>query len=90
MRWLAAVLMLCATVAPAWAHDWYDPWCCHNKDCAPASSVEPSSDGGVVIWENGVPFQVPKSYPFRPSRDANWHICILNGQVRCVYMPAGT
>jgi hypothetical protein len=76
-------------ISSAAAHDWYDGWCCHNKDCAPAGRVEYQNDGSLVIWNHGQPIAVPKDFPFRPSRDQNWHICVMNGRIRCIYMPAG-
>ena len=88
---VASVLILSSAIAgSASAHGWYDGWCCSEKDCTPASRVDEQSDGSVIIWSGGKPTAVPKGYPYRPSLDANWHICIANGRVRCVYMPAGS
>ena len=90
MRFTTAILLFAAGAMPAEAHGWYDGWCCSDKDCTPASRVDQQTDGTVVIWSGGKATAVPKGYPYRPSHDANWHICIANGHIRCVYMPAGS
>lgn len=87
---LILAVMLCSLPSLGRAHSWYDGYCCSVQDCAPANRVDQRPDGSVVLWSGGKPNALPKGFPYRPSLDENWHICIANGHVRCVYMPAGS
>lgn len=88
---LAALAL--ALAAPAAAHDWYDPWCCHDKDCAPIplASVEIVEGGYRIDLPPGghpqaplggrffVPFRIGAlpNTNIRWSRDGDYHACIL-------------
>ena len=96
-----AILMAMLT-GPAIAHEWYDPWCCNAKDCAPvpASSVQSAPGGYLLTLDPGAhPLVLTRieafvSYDdatrFKRSQDDRWHVCIYpRGVVRCVYQPEG-
>src|SRR6056297_2426685 len=56
LRWrIGAVLALILVATAALAHEWYDPWCCNDRDCAPISQehVSITEDGYLVTLEKG-------------------------------------
>ena len=70
------------------AHEFYSPYCCSGKDCAPAKvSVNP--DGSVTATNQfGTARFSPKQ--FKPSQDGRYHACIHPALgPRCLYVPAG-
>lgn len=101
---IAAAALFLAWAQHARAHDFYDPWCCNDKDCQPiaADSVKVTRQGYVVSLREGQhiglkPGAGSMSYliPFkdaRPSPDGKFHACIMPWQVevmRCFYAPVG-
>lgn len=95
---LAGALALLA--AGACAHEWYDAWCCNDRDCAPVP------DGAVRAVKGGYRYRLcPGDHPgvtgeclsgflrhseARPSEDGRFHVCIYpSNTVRCVYVPIG-
>jgi len=95
---LAATVLLCAallgltilTTGGAAAHEWYDPSCCNDRDCAPIpyDAVEQMEWGYKVTLGYGDhplirPGQKPvvMSFPWdvvRQSRDVGHHACVVN------------
>lgn len=98
IRWLAyligglsAFLLILAMTRDADAHSWYDLVCCQDKDCGPALGAAYQSDGSLLLEvAPGQSVKVPAGYPVRPSRDGDYHVCIMLNQVRCVYVPANS
>lgn len=82
MRTLLALLLLTST---AWAHSWYDGWCCHDRDCKPVAAEEIiHNDDGTMSYRN---CRFPKAR-ILPSQDGDYHVCILpNGACQCLYRP---
>lgn len=73
----------------AMSHSWYDPACCSNQDCYSTevkpfnkSMVEFQTKSGVLIVD--LEQQRDK---IKPSQDRNWHICINQGKLICIYQP---
>jgi hypothetical protein len=79
MHRILALLLLLPT--PALAHSWYAAECCNNEDCRPIDDL-PETPNGYVY--NGQ--VVPKSKE-KQSKDFQFHICIRNGQILCLYVP---
>ena len=97
MKWwvglaLATMILLFA-VAPVLAHDWYSDQrrpgtnilCCNGNDCAPvpAHEVRAASGGWMYI-------PLGQTIPFKevlPSQDNSFHVCIMGGQLRCLFIP---
>jgi len=83
MQW---AILLTLTSTPAWAHSWYDPYCCNSQDCTEykGTVVEGPTgyklgDGKIILYKDA-----------KVSMDANYHICIYHGQLRCFYAPPRT
>lgn len=79
------------------AHEWYDPYCCNDKDCktveAHGAKIE-FADKGYLIEYRGYETLVPYgSSKVKPSQDTNIHLCIIQGDIqqdigiRCIYIP---
>jgi hypothetical protein len=96
-------LALIGTANRAFAHSWYDPHCCSDKDCAPVThsqrTVVNGIPGEIMTSKIGTTF-VPDSFKsVYPSRDAELHICMTlptaepnSGDIApsrpiCVYKP---
>lgn len=95
---VAAILLLLS--AKAYAHDWYDPACCNDNDCAPVDAeVVRATDRGWLVQI------VPGAHPLahkaievvlpydhrnvRRSRDGRFHLCIgpETNTLYCLYVP---
>ena len=66
----------------------YDPECCSNMDCAPATSVTLHPDGSRTITNAiGLTATFPRSFPVRPSTDGKLHSCVSksSGRPLCLY-----
>lgn len=77
--------------APAHAHSWYDPECCHDRDCRPVPDAEiVERADGVYIPSSGdlIPYGSSK---IRMSPDGKKHLCTVAGAVGsaplCIYLP---
>jgi hypothetical protein len=97
---------LVAWAGLAWSHSaptgWvYDRMCCGGYDCAaaPDGAVTPTAEGyGIVLYPGEHPLViapmfalVPYDHPnIKPSQDQFYHVCIVSGTVRCLYVPAGS
>ena len=93
VAWLVLIccLVLFGYIRAAQSHNWYDSWCCDQRDCAPVpagTTITPAPSGYMVA----VPGREPRLFlqsAVRPSQDGEIHICIYRGEARCLYMPAG-
>jgi hypothetical protein len=100
-----AVLLLGSAAAPAAAHEWYDPACCSEKDCAPIVAesvvVDDSGDYIVTIEAGAHPLvELTQTWHWprletRASRDSSWHGCVSSmrnaaGQQRLLCLYAPT
>lgn len=86
-------LLMSVVASPVFAHSWYDPACCSDRDCRPVAS------GEVLLQANGwhviptgelILFDDPR---IRQSRDPLMHICTtVAGTIvtRCLYVPLGS
>jgi zinc knuckle protein len=80
----------------AWGHDahLYDPECCGNGDCAPATYVtylaanSASPPTMVVTTPLGTKPKTDKTI-VRESKDHRVHGCIHQDRLWCVYLPPG-
>jgi hypothetical protein len=91
MRLLLALAALAVLCAPALGHEWYDPWCCSDRDCGPLA------DGAVRVVRAGYMVRLGEQEIFvpeekaRPSQDEQFHICLVPTEdgltVRCFYAP---
>ena len=71
-------------------HSWYDHECCSDTDCRPvlAEDLDEVEPGVWKYLPTGNMFRGPQ---VRPSRDANFHVCIgASGTSYCVYVQSGT
>lgn len=98
---LLATFIWIVALKPAFAHDWYDPGCCNDKDCAPVPGLQVEwTDTRIVFTvppgvhpmapEGGVYYlNLSNESAMRPSQDMEWHLCIYPGatQVMCAYIP---
>jgi len=87
--------------ASARAHDWYDPICCSDRDCAPIpfSSVRVTAQGyAITLSPDQHPMLANEMTPHewlipfgspkvRDSKDDAYHACIVPGSRRllCFY-----
>ena len=92
-----AVLSLLITVfltGRVYAHGWYDPDCCSDRDCEPVSSVSfvASRPGDIPVMVVTTSFGTKPVTPrtkIRESKDSKMHACIYQGELICLYMPPG-
>lgn len=70
----------------------YDMSCCHNQDCAPVDKISYTPVGQMVVTTKfgsaAVPLDI-KPPALRTSPDTLMHACIINENLRCLYMPPG-
>ncbi len=94
---------LAALAPSALAHNapagWsYDIECCAGYDCAPvpAGAVVATADGyAVTLHEGDHPLVIMTkkalipygSEAIRQSGDEHFHVCIVSGEIRCIYVP---
>jgi len=87
---LLSALFILATAGQAVAHEWYDPTCCSDKDCAPIpfESVVVTGEGYEVTLLPGdhplVRTPIKRFFPFGdedvlPSQDMKYHACVMPG-----------
>lgn len=67
----------------------YDPACCGSNDCAPVSKMTWDRSGRMVVTTKHGTVTVPDKLTPRPSQDLDYHACIVNNRLRCLYAPAG-
>lgn len=77
-----------ALAATAFAHSWYDAYCCNERDC------RPYPEENVRITPEGYRLHDGTLIPFskaRRSLDSDYHVCLYrDGTVRCFYAPVGS
>lgn len=87
---LLSALFILAMGGQVAAHDWYDPTCCSDKDCAPipSSAVKITKNGYEVTLMLGqhpmVRTRLFQVIPFAdedvmPSQDEHYHACVMPG-----------
>jgi hypothetical protein len=74
------------------AHSWYDPDCCSDRDCEPVSAVtyvasDPNSVPVMVVTTSFGTKPVTSKTKIRESKDSRMHACIYQGALICLYMP---
>lgn len=76
-------ILVVATVvgsSDAKSHEWYDPWCCNEKDCAPVtkSSYDKATRTWTMTTKHGTAsFKMEDDLPsHRVSQDGSIHMCI--------------
>jgi hypothetical protein len=94
------LLILTMLVSPATAHEWYDAWCCGDRDCVVVNGLKVVHVGPQEydVW------LYPGQHPYGPkqglivyefhgepklSPDGQNHVCIARsdvGRVRCLYL----
>ncbi len=92
MRLVVAVLAAAFACSPALSHSWYDPLCCHERDCEPLpdGSVTMTPTGYHVKYTGKMGFSVDVIVPFekaKPSRDDKFHGCATAERFLCLYVP---
>lgn len=99
--WMSVITI--GSIVTAHAHEWYDKECCDNRDCAQITKRTDQIINGIPGWQIETKFGtawLPKNFmnnksqmKIKPSRDENWHACILNDElssgslIRCIYVP---
>lgn len=76
---------------PVAAHEFYDPWCCNEQDCAPYFGVVEERQDGFWVPEfqtlvpyNKARYDVPSHDPYQ------YHLCEYpKGTLRCFYAKPG-
>lgn len=55
LAWLSLLFILGPGADPSWAHSWFDPWCCNDRDCQPIpdSAVKITPQGYVITLQPG-------------------------------------
>jgi hypothetical protein len=84
------LLVLLALASPAWAHSWYDPACCSDRDCrpVPVTDLRENADGSWTYLPRQITFS---RHQIRPSKDRHHHTCIgiHSGLPLCLYVLQG-
>lgn len=97
VRLVLLLLLLVAPLRAAWAHSWYDPRCCTERDCRRATKVELLQNGDrIVTADNGMVVEVKAGFAvIYPSQDSDTHICYYltwrgEPRPRCLYVPGSS
>jgi hypothetical protein len=96
-RLVALAIAGTLALVPAWAHEWYDPYCCDHRDCKPIPEEQTPriTREGFVLHDGHF---IPKGSPsIRLSQDQRFHRCdghmfggpVQGSFVRCLYVPSG-
>lgn len=85
---LVAILGWCSA---ALGHEFYDPWCCNETDCAPYTKEVIVTPDGFYIPEFKVTIAYKDAKYDMPGDDpAQYHLCEYpKGTVRCLYVRPG-
>lgn len=84
-----ALLLALSFPTLAHAHSWYDPYCCNDKDCHPVEDEDLEELPGGE-WKHLPTGKVFSKDKVKPTQDRKQHVCIWNGQPRCIYIRFGT
>jgi len=87
-----ALLVVIALAKPARSHSWYDPDCCSDRDCEPASEIafvasDPKAVPVMVVTTSFGTKPVTPQTKIRESRDSRLHACIYQEKLICLYLP---
>lgn len=85
---LIVMILFAIWSSPVQSHSWYDSDCCGENDCEPVK-IEVDSGGNYAILKNGTKWYIINPRSVRPSQDDNYHVCIYQNQVWCLYVPTG-
>jgi hypothetical protein len=74
------------------AHEFYDPWCCNETDCAPYHGEVVTRPDGYWIpeFQTLVPYDKARITPWHDENQ--YHLCEFpkgSGTVRCFYAKPG-
>ena len=95
MRWFLVGFLVMLPVASV-AHEFYDGWCCSDKDCGELKDSDVKlTPQGYLLKFNGELIEYGKE---RKSKDGRYHRCVLPtatdkggpygmGKSRCFYAP---
>lgn len=90
MRIIFAGLLLLLAAVPALSHSWYDHTCCSDTDCHPiADCSEIKEVDGGYEWKEastGIKFFFARDR-LKASHDNQCHVCTLNFNGLCLYIP---
>ena len=86
---LLALGLLLASPAQSAAHEWYDPDCCSDADCAPVTWLGRDADGRIWVETSHGKARLTTAASVRVSHDGMRHACIHNGRLLCLYLPPG-
>ena len=90
---MRALLVLLLSTSVAFAHSFYDPSCCDDRDCRPAKEGEIKEVNGgylVVPTNEFYPYKHPK---IKYAPDGQFHRCefVIGGELGtvtlCIYVP---
>jgi len=100
----AAAIAALFLATPAAAHEWYDPRCCDERDCAPLpdGALREADGGWYVTAPDGTVHHVPygQQHPMLPP-DGQPHACFSpydgrfmtrtfgTRRVMCLHVPGG-
>jgi len=99
---IIVMFLLLVSAGSVNGHEWYNPACCSERDCAPVplETVRVTAEGWLVTVPAGVhphaEEDIMELIPFGDDRvmmsqDANYHVCaLLKGTILCFYVPAMT
>jgi hypothetical protein len=75
----AGMALALGTATGAQAHEWYDPHCCHERDCAEVTSSQSLPNGAQRLCTKFGCAIFPKNFKKRYiSKDGRDHACIRN------------
>jgi hypothetical protein len=88
---LGLCLLALGWASPTQGHNGYDPWCCNERDCKPYphAQVQRVPGGWSVVTEPGQEARFFAESGFRGDLDGQTHLCIFQGQNRCIYIGQG-
>lgn len=97
---LAALVWLAVSHKLARAHEWYEPYCCDERDCRPAEVGEVvERDGGYYVTSSDQHFAYDDNAVRHMAPDGRFHVCqFLSSSgyfsqsppetvTRCLYVP---
>lgn len=76
--WFCLTFILTALIAQAaFAHSWYDPECCSDRDCAPITEPLKYNSKGEILAKTKHGYTIiPRDHKIRPSKDEDIHVCM--------------
>lgn len=87
------LLLLCSSSPTVLAHSWYDADCCSDKDCHAVIKIDQTPTGRWMHYDyQGAPRKIfiPNTFKrIRPSKDAEYHVCVVGDDVGTSHLDAG-